>query len=83
MVILFVCNKISLNRKYSNHGRNGNNDTTNCMEDNNSPRNNRRENQSAISRTKCRMSRFCHECGSRFPETAKFCCQCGIKRLAL
>ncbi|XP_043684372.1 bromodomain-containing protein DDB_G0270170-like isoform X3 [Vespula pensylvanica] len=72
----------SLNRKYSNHGRSSNNDTTNRMEDNIS-RNNRRESQSSISKTKCRMSRFCHECGSRFPETAKFCCQCGVKRLAL
>ncbi|XP_011347401.2 uncharacterized protein LOC105285127 isoform X2 [Ooceraea biroi] len=33
--------------------------------------------------TKCKMSKFCHECGQRFPETAKFCCECGIKRLAL
>ncbi|KAI4481772.1 hypothetical protein M0804_009293 [Polistes exclamans] len=87
----------SLNRKYSNHhgGRSnssssntggGNNETTNLMGDNLmvSRNNIRRENnQSAISKTKCRMSRFCHECGSRFPETAKYCCQCGIKRLAL
>ncbi|XP_015186817.1 PREDICTED: myb-like protein A [Polistes dominula] len=79
----------SLNRKYSNHGRssssNGNNDTSNLMEENLMvSRNNRRENnQSAITKTKCRMSRFCHECGSRFPETAKYCCQCGVKRLAL
>ncbi|XP_014612172.1 PREDICTED: probable serine/threonine-protein kinase DDB_G0282963 isoform X2 [Polistes canadensis] len=85
----------SLNRKYSNHhgGRSnsssntggGNNETTNLMGDNLMvSRNIRRENnQSAISKTKCRMSRFCHECGSRFPETAKYCCQCGIKRLAL
>ncbi|XP_046831472.1 uncharacterized protein LOC124429821 isoform X1 [Vespa crabro] len=72
----------SLNRKYSNHGRSSNNDTTNRMEDNMS-RSNRRESQPPVSKAKCRMSRFCHECGSRFPETAKFCCQCGVKRLAL
>nr|XP_034834775.1 putative uncharacterized protein DDB_G0277255 isoform X2 [Maniola hyperantus] len=31
-----------------------------------------------------RLSRFCHECGSRFPvETAKFCIECGVKRLAV
>ncbi|XP_060804885.1 uncharacterized protein LOC106134326 isoform X6 [Amyelois transitella] len=29
-----------------------------------------------------RLSRFCHECGSKFPvDTAKFCIQCGVKRL--
>ncbi|CAH0725711.1 unnamed protein product, partial [Brenthis ino] len=29
-----------------------------------------------------RLSRFCHECGSKFPvETAKFCIECGVKRL--
>ncbi|XP_047992302.1 formin-J-like isoform X2 [Leguminivora glycinivorella] len=31
-----------------------------------------------------RLSRFCHECGSRFPvDTAKFCIECGVKRLAV
>ncbi|XP_037877323.1 probable serine/threonine-protein kinase nek3 isoform X2 [Bombyx mori] len=31
-----------------------------------------------------RLSRFCHECGSKFPvETAKFCIECGVKRLAV
>ncbi|XP_026321295.1 protein PF14_0175-like isoform X5 [Hyposmocoma kahamanoa] len=29
-----------------------------------------------------RLSRFCHECGSKFPvDTAKFCIECGVKRL--
>ncbi|XP_014255676.1 uncharacterized protein LOC106670126 isoform X2 [Cimex lectularius] len=29
-------------------------------------------------------SRFCHECGSRYPvPMAKFCCNCGIRRIAL
>ncbi|XP_059052581.1 repetitive organellar protein [Achroia grisella] len=29
-----------------------------------------------------RFSRFCHECGSKFPvDTAKFCIECGVKRL--
>lgn len=29
-----------------------------------------------------RMSKFCHECGSKYPVTvAKFCCECGVKRL--
>ncbi|XP_011606143.1 zinc finger C2HC domain-containing protein 1A [Takifugu rubripes] len=27
-------------------------------------------------------SKFCHGCGSKYPvETAKFCCECGIKRM--
>ena len=27
-------------------------------------------------------SRFCHGCGSKYPvESAKFCCECGIKRM--
>lgn len=31
-----------------------------------------------------RLSRFCHECGSKFPvETAKFCIECGVKRLVV
>ncbi|XP_063365470.1 uncharacterized protein LOC134654016 isoform X6 [Cydia amplana] len=31
-----------------------------------------------------RLSRFCHECGSRFPvDAAKFCIECGVKRLAV
>jgi len=30
------------------------------------------------------LSRFCHECGARYPiANAKFCCECGVKRLAL
>ncbi|XP_039271615.2 uncharacterized protein LOC120346047 [Styela clava] len=29
-------------------------------------------------------SRFCHECGSRYPVmTAKFCCECGMKRITI
>ncbi|XP_053610486.1 protein piccolo-like isoform X3 [Plodia interpunctella] len=29
-----------------------------------------------------RLSRFCHECGNKFPvDSAKFCIQCGVKRL--
>ncbi|XP_023942543.2 uncharacterized protein LOC112049011 isoform X6 [Bicyclus anynana] len=31
-----------------------------------------------------RLSRFCHECGNRFPvDTAKFCIECGFKRLLI
>lgn len=31
-----------------------------------------------------RMSRFCHECGSKYPlSCAKFCVECGVKRLVL
>ncbi|XP_066246201.1 uncharacterized protein DDB_G0284459-like isoform X1 [Euwallacea similis] len=30
------------------------------------------------------MSKFCHECGTRFPvSSAKFCVECGVKRLVL
>ncbi|XP_068736435.1 zinc finger C2HC domain-containing protein 1A-like [Montipora capricornis] len=29
-----------------------------------------------------RLSKFCHECGTKYPvEKAKFCCECGMKRL--
>lgn len=29
-------------------------------------------------------SRFCHECGTRYPvKTAKFCCECGMKRIMI
>ncbi|KFO87264.1 Zinc finger C2HC domain-containing protein 1A, partial [Buceros rhinoceros silvestris] len=28
------------------------------------------------------LSKFCHECGTRYPvEWAKFCCECGIRRM--
>lgn len=31
-----------------------------------------------------RPSRFCHECGNKFPvDTAKFCIECGVKRLVV
>lgn len=31
-----------------------------------------------------RMSRFCHECGTKYPLSyAKFCVECGVKRLVL
>ncbi|XP_007486987.2 zinc finger C2HC domain-containing protein 1A isoform X4 [Monodelphis domestica] len=30
------------------------------------------------------LSKFCHECGTRYPvEWAKFCCECGIRRMVL
>ncbi|KGL73223.1 Zinc finger C2HC domain-containing protein 1A, partial [Tinamus guttatus] len=30
------------------------------------------------------LSKFCHECGTRYPvEWAKFCCECGIRRMAV
>ncbi|XP_060950016.1 zinc finger C2HC domain-containing protein 1A [Limanda limanda] len=29
-------------------------------------------------------SKFCHSCGSRYPvESAKFCCECGLRRMCL
>ncbi|XP_018578090.1 uncharacterized protein LOC108916347 [Anoplophora glabripennis] len=31
-----------------------------------------------------RLSKFCHECGNKYPlTTAKFCVECGVKRLVL
>ncbi|XP_076233365.1 uncharacterized protein LOC143178526 [Calliopsis andreniformis] len=71
----------SLNRKYSNHGRSTNDVGGRLDED--LPRTNRREGDGVAATTKCKMSKFCHECGSKFPETAKFCCECGIRRLVL
>ncbi|XP_019399603.1 PREDICTED: zinc finger C2HC domain-containing protein 1A [Crocodylus porosus] len=30
------------------------------------------------------LSKFCHECGTRYPvDWAKFCCECGIRRMVL
>uniref|UniRef100_A0A8C0HEX4 Zinc finger C2HC domain-containing protein 1A n=1 Tax=Buteo japonicus TaxID=224669 RepID=A0A8C0HEX4_9AVES len=30
------------------------------------------------------LSKFCHECGTRYPvEWAKFCCECGIRRMVV
>ncbi|XP_075272083.1 zinc finger C2HC domain-containing protein 1A isoform X3 [Opisthocomus hoazin] len=30
------------------------------------------------------LSKFCHECGTRYPvEWAKFCCECGIRRMGM
>ena len=30
------------------------------------------------------VSKFCHECGSKYPVTqARFCCECGTKRMAI
>jgi len=38
----------------------------------------------AKSRSQPQGSKFCHECGARFPVTnAKFCCECGIKRIEI
>ncbi|XP_011063108.1 PREDICTED: uncharacterized protein LOC105151225 isoform X1 [Acromyrmex echinatior] len=68
----------SLNRKYSHHGRSTNDVIDRLDED--VPGNGTSPIQTM---TKCKMSKFCHECGQRFPETAKFCCECGVKRLAL
>ncbi|XP_069076496.1 zinc finger C2HC domain-containing protein 1A isoform X4 [Pleurodeles waltl] len=29
-------------------------------------------------------SKFCHECGTKYPvESAKFCCECGVRRMVL
>ncbi|CAK9823033.1 Zinc finger C2HC domain-containing protein 1A [Anthophora retusa] len=47
------------------------------------PRTNRRDGDGIATMSKCKMSKYCHECGSKFPETAKFCCECGNRRLVL
>ncbi|XP_043254218.1 uncharacterized protein LOC122398440 [Colletes gigas] len=70
----------SLNRKYSHHGRSTNDVAGRLEEDS---RHQRRHDDGVATSTKCKMSKFCHECGSKFPETAKFCCECGIRRLVL
>lgn len=34
--------------------------------------------------TATKLSKFCHECGSKYPlTTAKFCVECGVRRLVL
>ncbi|XP_063708206.1 dual specificity protein kinase splB isoform X2 [Culicoides brevitarsis] len=36
------------------------------------------------SASECKLSKFCHECGSRFKvSSAKFCMDCGVKRIAI
>lgn len=33
---------------------------------------------------KLEQSRFCHECGTQYPvAVAKFCCYCGMRRIAI
>lgn len=42
------------------------------------------ESRSAGGRTRASsgVSRFCHDCGTKYPvSAAKFCCECGVKRL--
>nr|XP_032518659.1 TNF receptor-associated factor family protein DDB_G0272098 isoform X2 [Danaus plexippus plexippus] len=39
--------------------------------------------ESSLHKPAPRLSRFCHECGSRFLDTAKFCIECGVKRLLI
>ncbi|CAK9811931.1 Zinc finger C2HC domain-containing protein 1A [Anthophora quadrimaculata] len=71
----------SLNRKYSHHGRSTNDVAGRFDEE--LPRTNRRDGDGIATMSKCKMSKYCHECGSKFPETAKFCCECGNRRLVL
>ncbi|XP_016766576.2 uncharacterized protein LOC724652 isoform X5 [Apis mellifera] len=73
----------SLNRKYSHHGRSTNDVAGRFDED--TSRSNRRDGDGGggIHVVKCKMSKYCHQCGFKFPETAKFCCECGIRRLVL
>ncbi|KAL1464751.1 hypothetical protein WDU94_004369 [Cyamophila willieti] len=40
--------------------------------------------QPDVSRSGTKLSKFCHECGTQYPlSSAKFCCQCGVRRLVL
>ncbi|XP_076282660.1 uncharacterized protein LOC143210068 [Lasioglossum baleicum] len=73
----------SLNRKYSHHGRSTNDVAGRLDEDYTRQNRGRSDGEGILSSSKCKMSKFCHECGSKFPETAKFCCECGIRRLVL
>ncbi|XP_076660761.1 uncharacterized protein LOC143364151 [Halictus rubicundus] len=73
----------SLNRKYSHHGRSTNDVAGRSDEDHARQNRGRSDGEGVMASSKCKMSKFCHECGSKFPETAKFCCECGIRRLVL
>ncbi|XP_028823871.1 zinc finger C2HC domain-containing protein 1A isoform X2 [Denticeps clupeoides] len=34
--------------------------------------------------TTSQMSKFCHECGTKYPlDSAKFCCECGMRRMCV
>ncbi|KAK9304928.1 hypothetical protein QLX08_003863 [Tetragonisca angustula] len=71
----------SLNRKYSHHGRSANDVAGRGFDLEDLSRSNRQHGDGVAS--KCKMSKYCHRCGFKFPETAKFCCECGIRRLVL
>lgn len=73
----------SLNRKYSHHGRSANDVAGRGFDLEDLSRSNRRVGDGVASVSKCKMSKYCHRCGFKFPETAKFCCECGIRRLVL
>ncbi|KAE8599063.1 hypothetical protein XENTR_v10017045 [Xenopus tropicalis] len=40
--------------------------------------------RAADNNTSGQLTKFCHECGTKYPvEWAKFCCECGIRRMVL
>ncbi|KFO71181.1 Zinc finger C2HC domain-containing protein 1A, partial [Cuculus canorus] len=40
--------------------------------------------KSSEGNSSAQLSKFCHECGTRYPvEWAKFCCECGIRRMVV
>ncbi|KAK1173815.1 zinc finger C2HC domain-containing protein 1A isoform X1 [Acipenser oxyrinchus oxyrinchus] len=42
------------------------------------------ENKSNGRNSSGQLSKFCHECGTKYPvEWAKFCCECGVKRMCI
>ena len=79
--LLFEFLSPSLNRKYSHHGRSANDVAGRGFDLEDLSRSNRQHGDGVAS--KCKMSKYCHRCGFKFPETAKFCCECGIRRLVL
>jgi len=50
----------------------------------NSEYNNTREDAGEVDGQAGQKTKFCHECGTKFPvESAKFCCECGVRRMWL
>ena len=38
----------------------------------------------AVGSGRRKMANFCHDCGTKYPvPEAKFCCECGVRRMAL
>ncbi|XP_065609689.1 zinc finger C2HC domain-containing protein 1A isoform X3 [Cyrtonyx montezumae] len=71
--------KTSNSDGYSRSDGKTGNDTTDGLSSVNGGSSKNSEGNSSV-----QLSKFCHECGTRYPvEWAKFCCECGIRRMVV